>query len=259
MISVQPEVYLLSQPSLIFDALSQFLEDVGADDWKSTSGKPAEVLPEVAGRMCYRSWKPGLNPNVTKVRADNYGYIGNILKSGHGSVLEHVQTVWIFRNVSRVFTHELVRHRAGCGYSQESLRFVRLDDLPFWFPEWASKDEELMSRCLKMINLMEEHQDWMAKRFRLDEEGVPMKEKKHKTSFMRRFAPIGTATSILLSANIRALRHIIEMRTSEAAEEEIRLVFLEVAKKAMKSWPSLFQDMSIDVETGVCSFGSSKV
>ena len=45
----------------------------------------------------------------------------------------------MLHNVSRVATHELVRHRAGVAVSQESLRFVRLDDLPFWFPEWARR------------------------------------------------------------------------------------------------------------------------
>ena len=69
----------------------------------------------------------------------------------------------------------------------------------------------------------------MARRFELDEPGVPFAEKKAKTSFMRRFAPEGVATGIMWTANVRALRHVIEARTAPGAEEEIRLVFAEVA------------------------------
>jgi hypothetical protein len=42
--------------------------------------------------LCYRSWEPGLNPNVTKIRRDRKAYFDNILKSGHGSILEHAHT-----------------------------------------------------------------------------------------------------------------------------------------------------------------------
>ena len=45
---------------------------------------------------------------------------------------------FVLHNVSRVVTHELVRHRPGTAVSQESLRFVRLTDIPFWFPDWAA-------------------------------------------------------------------------------------------------------------------------
>ena len=64
----------------------------------------------------------GANPNVSKVRADRREYFANILRSAHGSVLEHANYSFALRNVSRVLTHELVRHRAGSAFSQESLR-----------------------------------------------------------------------------------------------------------------------------------------
>ena len=53
---------------------------------------------------CYRSWEPGLNPNVRKVRDDQEVYLQNILKQAHGSVLEHVSFSFVLHNVSRVFT-----------------------------------------------------------------------------------------------------------------------------------------------------------
>ena len=66
---------------------------------------------------CYRSWEPGLNPNVRKVPVkDQEAYLQNILKQQHGSVLEHAAASrFVLHNVSRVFTHEIVRHRPGDG------------------------------------------------------------------------------------------------------------------------------------------------
>lgn len=247
---VKPEVFLVASPSVRYHVLAEYFEDVDPTYvWLSRimssegNGAPhAEDLIEFAGRLCYRSWAPELNPNVTKVREDSQEYLGNIVKSGHGSVLEHANFSFVFKNVSRVFTHELVRHRAGAAYSQESMRYVRLTELPFWFPDWALEDEVLMQRCTKLLIMLEDHQRWMADHFNLDDEGVPFTEKKHKTSFMRRFAPDGVATSILATFNIRTLRHIIAMRTALSAEEEIRLVFDEVASVCLREFPNLMQD-----------------
>ena len=61
---------------------------------------------------------------------------------------------------------------------------------------------------------------------------------------MRRFAPAGHATDIFLTINVRALRHIIYMRTSLAAEEEIRLICDQIARATLERAPLLMQDYS---------------
>ena len=251
-----PEVFLVSKPELNWDQVLRYLKKVGertdtkAVDWidraYEQTASDGEALVEFGGRLCYRSWVPGTNVNVTKVRENSREYLGNILSSGHGSVLEHANYSFVFDDVSRVFTHEMVRHRAGVAVSQESMRFVRLTDIPFWFPEWAREDKELMDRSINLLHAMEEHQIWMAEHFGLDDDGVPFSEKKHKTSFMRRFAPDGVATGMLCTINIRALRHIIHMRTSIHAEEEIRLVLDQVAQLSLETTPDLMQDYSPD-------------
>lgn len=242
---VEPEVFLVSRPEVDYDEVTAYLKLVGNDDWVDNLdlfSPEAEDLVEFGGRLCYRSFEPGLNPNVTKVRTDTAEYFKNILKSGHGSVIEHANFSLALHNVSRVLTHELVRHRAGCAISQESMRFVRLTDIPFWMPEWAKEDRELYEECYQVLHMLEKHQRWMTNHFKLDEEGVPFHEKKAKTSFMRRFAPDGVTTSLLWTANIRTLRHVIEVRTAEGAEEEIRLVFDRVASAMKEEVPLLFQD-----------------
>ena len=136
-----PTVFLIARPSIDVEGMRAYLEDVGGASWldrrvAEDEGPPngGELLVEFGGRACYRSWEPGLNANVSRVRTDQREYFANILRSAHGSVLEHANYSFAMRNVSRVFTHELVRHRAGSAFSQESLRYVRLTDIGFRVP-----------------------------------------------------------------------------------------------------------------------------
>jgi thymidylate synthase (FAD) len=249
--SVEPEVFLVAKPQVDYGTLEAYLKEVGGESWLERldhgdfDDNSAQDLAEFAGRLCYRSWEPGLNPNVTRIRAEQVPYLQNILAMAHGSVLEHVSFSFVLHNVSRVFTHELVRHRPGTAISQESLRYVRLTEIPFWFPEWARNDEELMQRATALLEQMEEFQHWMSDHFGLDEAGTKFHEKKLKTSFMRRFAPDGVATGIVWTANVRTLRHTIEARTDPGAEEEIRLVFGKIGELMRTEAPALFGDYTV--------------
>jgi thymidylate synthase (FAD) len=254
--SVEPEVFLVARPRLDYDQIAAYLREVGGESWLERLDRgdldiDAQNLAEFAGRLCYKSWEPGLNPNVTRIRTEQDPYLQNILASAHGSVLEHASFTFVLHNCSRVLTHELVRHRPGTAVSQESLRFVRLADIPFWFPEWAQEDAELMKRATALLEQMEEFQRWMAGHFGLDDEGVKFHEKKHKTSFMRRFAPDGVATGLVWTANIRTLRHTIEARTDQGAEEEIRLVFGKIGELMRAEAPALFGDYTVTDGTWV--------
>ena len=91
--------------------------------------------------------------------------------------------------------------------------------------------------------------------FLMDERNF--ESKKELTSAFRRIAPMGLSTAIVATFNMRALRHIIAMRTSPGAEQEIRKVFLEVFKIAVKEWPLIFQD-SIEFR-GTVTFENEKV
>jgi thymidylate synthase (FAD) len=243
-----PHVFLIARPSIDADGLRGYLADVGGESWldrrlEEASGTPngGELIVEFGGRACYRSWEPGLNPNVTKVRTDQREYFANILRSAHGSVLEHASYSFALRNVSRVFTHELVRHRAGSAFSQESLRYVRLTDIGFRVPPAL---EPLREQVLSIVEQLEELQVSAAAELGIDDEGVPFHAKKEVTSALRRLAPIGLSTDIVWTANARTLRHVIEMRTAAGAEEELRLVFDEIARIMQAEAPGLFQDFA---------------
>jgi len=227
-----------------------YLEHVGAAKWETDAPSDAEKLAEVMGRLCYRSFEPGLNPNVTRVREGNASYLGNIINVGHGSVLEHPVMNFIFADVSRVVTHELVRHRAGTAISQESLRFVRLDALSAYVPMCIEEDEEGMAIFAKTFEQLEEIQKSLATVYAIDDE-KKFDIKKKLTSAFRRVAPIGVATTIGWSTNIRSLRHVIEMRTDPHAEEEIRFLFAEVYRIVNERYPNVFADYETEEIDGL--------
>jgi thymidylate synthase (FAD) len=244
----RPAVFLIARPSVDLEGMRGYLRDVGGESWltrrleeSQASPNPGELLVEFGGRACYRSWEPGLNPNVSKVRTDQREYFANILRSAHGSVLEHANYSLALRNVSRVTTHELVRHRAGSAFSQESLRYVRLVDIGFRVPPAL---EPVRGRVLAIVEQLEEFQRSAAEELGIEEQGVPFHVKKEVTSARRRLAPIGLSTDIIWTANVRTLRHVIEMRTAEGAEEELRLLFDQVASIMQAEAPGLFQDFT---------------
>jgi len=241
----QPSVFLISRPSVDVEGARAYLKSVGGESWLAMREgdedaiNDGELLAEFAGRICYRSWEPGLNRNVTRIRTDREAYFANVLQSFHGSVLEHANYSFAFRNCSRVFTHELVRHRAGSAFSQESLRYVRLTDIGFRVPPAL---EPVRDQVMSLVETLEEFQVNAAESLGLDDEGVPFAVKKEITSALRRLAPLGLSTDILWTANVRTLRHVIEMRTAMGAEEELRHVFNLVAQTMKSEAPNLFQD-----------------
>jgi thymidylate synthase (FAD) len=244
-----PQVFLVARPSVNAEGMRAYLESVGGVSWLEMREQAreqlndGELLAEFGGRMCYRSWEPGLNPNVTRIRTDQKEYFANVLRSAHGSVLEHANFSFAFRNVSRVFTHELIRHRAGSAFSQESLRYVRLTDIGFRVPPAL---EPLRDQVISLVEQLEEFQLSAAEQLDIDSGELPFHVKKEITSALRRLAPTGLSTDILWTANVRTLRHVIEMRTDPGAEEELRSVFNLVAEIMKSEAPSLFQDFNRD-------------
>ena len=248
MTKVEPRVYLIASPKLHEEEILRWLADIGVESprkvLKRMPANDAQRLVELAARRCYKSFEPALNANVKKIREDSGDYAKNILKSGHGSVLEHANFTFAFEFVSRVFTHELVRHRAGAAYSQESLRYVRLDRLGMMVPHVIAENQEALELFHDTVNQLEEVQRRLVEIFYEDMEGENAKfeRKKLLQSAFRRLAPEGLATGIVATFNARALRHIITMRTSVFAEEEIRVAIGQVAEIAVTEWPLLFQD-----------------
>lgn len=255
MSTVEIGIFNIARTGVDRAEVRKWLDFIGADGYELPDdvSDPA-LLVALAAKRCYKSFEPGLNPNVTKVRKDMVDYFDNILHSKHGSVLEHAVYSYAIENVSRVFTAEMNRHRAGWAISEGSLRFIRFDkDIPYWLPtslrphEFDNKD--LAERKEATINIFARafamQEDFYAQAldvWDMDEGDHNFHYKKVVTSCLRRMVGMGVATGGVWSGNIRALRHVISMRTAEGAEEEIFHVFGRIAQDIVRREPMMFQD-----------------
>lgn len=253
---VDIEVFNIARIEVDREAVRQWLDRIGADKFDIPSEEsisdPA-LLVAMAGRRCYNSFQPSLNPNVTRVRSDYVEYFDNILSSGHGSVLEHAVYSYAIEGCSRVFTAEMNRHRAGWAISEGSLRYIRFDEVPFWMPEclWHNPngDEGLENKKTRTAMLfhkafleMENNYNRIMSIWDMDEGDKDFHYKKKVTSAARRVIGMGVATGGVWTGNIRALRHVLALRTDPAAEEEIAHVFRLIAADVIKREPLLFGD-----------------
>lgn len=201
---------------------------------ESTDG---ERLAEFAGRLCYMSQKNPANRNTRE-------YLDNIKKQGHGSVLEHANYSLLIEGVSRSLTHELVRHRAGFAYSQLSQRYVDESHAAFVVPPaiqgddalvatWKTQMDSAQSTYVALVDKLMERYGWVD-------------DKVHRRKMAREAArgvlPNSTETKIVCTANARAWRTMLELRTSEGAEMEIRRCMIAVLRTLQKEAPGFFSD-----------------
>ncbi|MBU6214826.1 FAD-dependent thymidylate synthase [Patescibacteria group bacterium] len=242
------------------EAVREWLDEMGADEFEIPDPEAVSdpgLLVALAAKQCYMAFQPGLNPNVNKVRKDMIDYLDNVLKQKHGSVLEHAVFTIGINGCSRVFTGEMNRHRAGVGISERSMRYVRYTDIRFWMPEcFREADDdtgEIAEKKRRSRELLTEQfasQEQMMAGFATiwAEELAPSSTfhaKKVLTSAFRRGIGMGIATGGVWSLNLRALRHVIALRTEAGAEEEIVHVFRKVGALMLTQAPEIFGDFKL--------------
>jgi thymidylate synthase (FAD) len=242
-----PTVYLLGKQVLQQAELDRFLADHGVS-WQTDSEVAAEVVTETAGRVCYMSFakpRPG----------GNSAYLHHIKEVGHGSVLEHAVWNLLITGVSRSLTHELVRHRAGFGYSQLSQRYVDESVAEYVEPDVIAKDPELHAIWLDAVNHSHAAYVKLAERLNakladpaaaaaamLPPDADRTTRRKTARQAARSVLPNATETKITVTANARALRHFLEQRGSAFAEPEIRKLANVMLDLLVKESPNLFGD-----------------
>lgn len=156
---VEPKVFITGFTGVDREGLTAYLKHTGQEQFLDAVEQaerdgiaPAEWLVSFYAKLCYKSLVVGQNANLQAVR-DIKGNVEGILKTAHGSVLEHVSVNFIVTDCSRVATHEQVRHRVGVAYSQTSGRYCRIDigGLQVVWDPILEGCEDLAVRCLNNI------------------------------------------------------------------------------------------------------------
>lgn len=195
-----------------------------------------EDLIERACRTCYLSFHRYDPPKSTEE------LIKKIMIKRHHSVLEHAHATFRIKGGSRVFTHELVRHRL-ISPSQESQRYVCYADKPkrkktrdFEYvtpPTFAGENHDFVEKYNKQVE-----QCYLLYEEMLDA-GIPPEDARY-------ILPNGTTSEIVITANFRELRHFFWVRTNERAHWEIRQIAIEMLKIMKREAPIVFGDFQID-------------
>ena len=228
----EPRVAVLSRPTFAEPAHLpvQWMGD-------ATDG---ERLVEFAGRLCYMSQSNAAN-------RDTREHIENLKKQGHGSVLEHANFSLLIEGVSRSLTHELVRHRAGFAYSQLSQRHVDESAASFVMPPaiagdasleqlWTAQAESALSVYVSLVEQLMGRYSWVNDK---------IQRRKMAREAARGVLPNSTETKIIVTANARAWRTMLELRSSEAAELEMRRLAVMLIRVLQQEAPSFFSDFEI--------------
>jgi len=187
----------------------------------------AERLIETVGRTSYLSFSKQ-EENSEK------NFIRMLIKNGHLSVLEHAYATFRISGVSRAFTHQLVRHRL-CSFVQQSQRYVDERNFKYIEPDSIRDNPEAHSIFTEFI---ESARDVYAKL-------QGMKIRKEDARFV---LPNAVEGQIVVSANFREWRHIIDLRGTPRAQWEIRQVAIEFLKILRNHAPTVFGDFEIDEE-----------
>lgn len=224
------------------------------DDYHAYEGQyGGSYLAEFAGRACYGSWdKP--NPAT----ATNEAYLRHIQEVKHTSVMEHGSASFYIQHVSRSLTHELIRHRVGMSYSQQSQRYVKADKEQYpvipplyvnsW--EWDKAQsisetqglvENVWNTCVSayadLVDIWEE---------RLGREGIiGTEQKKRAREAARCVLPNMTPTAITVTGNHTAWRHFLLLRGSTGADAEIREMAVCLYGLLSDLEPNLYQDIKV--------------
>ncbi|MDR0787176.1 MAG: FAD-dependent thymidylate synthase [Gemmatimonadota bacterium] len=243
-------MHIIRQPRVTLIARQEFIHPEHIR-WRSDTEVPAQALTEFAGRLCYLSFgeDAGLEGGHRSIggRTSNEAYLENILKVKHGSVLEHGVWTLLLEGVSRALTHELVRHRAGFGFSQLSQRYVDESEIGFVPPPEiteGTKAFEVWERaCGEALTAYREILVDMTAR--IGDDGSATMRKKRARQAARSVLPNSAETKIVVTGNARAWRHFVEMRGSGSADVEIRRLAVEVLRVLGKEAPGIFGDLAI--------------
>jgi thymidylate synthase (FAD) len=239
-----PAVYVMGRQCVDEEAVGRFLAAHGTS-WETDSEVGGELLTELAGRVCYMAF------GTRQGRRSNAEYLGNILQQRHGSVLEHAVWNLLITGVSRSLTHELIRHRAGFGYSQLSQRYVDESETDFVEPDIIAENPHLHELWHDAITAAHcayvALADALTEQLRQTHPELPRTaRRKAARQAARSVLPNATETKIFVTANGRALRHFIELRGSEYAEPEIRKLAIAVLAVMREEAPNMFGDIMLE-------------
>jgi thymidylate synthase (FAD) len=201
--------------------------------------KNPEKIVAQSARLCYSNLgiedlkKSLTNKSITKL-------IKKIMRLRHYSVLEHITFTFVIEGISRVTSHQLVRHRIA-SFSQQSQRYVKISkkDFPYIIPKSIAKDDKLRKIFIDTIK-------------ELDKVYHQFLDDNIAAEDARYILPQAVETKIIITANARELLHIFKLRCCNRAQWEIREVAKSMLKEVKDIAPTIFENAGPPCILGPC-------
>lgn len=220
-----------------------------------------EKLVAMAAKLCYspvgaEEISQGLTPEATEK------FLDFLTGLGHESPIEHVSFTFAVEGVSRVLTHQLVRHRIA-SYSQQSQRYVKLDAFEYIVPpaiaanaeakacfeEAMRRDQKTYDKLVDML-MQSAYEQFLAEGF--GEKKARKAAEKTAIEDARYVFPNACETKIVFTMNARTLRHFFSHRCCNRAQWEIRQMADLMLQQVKQAAPLLFAKAGPGCMSGVC-------
>ncbi len=227
--------------------------------------KDGEMTIAQAGKLCYSP--VGVDEIKETLDEESIGkYVKMLSDLGHFSPLEHVSFTFAIEGVSRVLTHQLVRHRIA-SYSQQSQRYVKLDDFQYIIPPEIKENPEAKEIFIEAMEadrqayfklvdaLFDKNYEKMLKKG-YSEKKARSQAEKASIEDARYVFPNACETKIVLTMNARTLIHFFTVRCCNRAQWEIRNMADEMLKLVKNIYPALFSSVGPGCVNGPCPEGS---
>ena len=201
-----------------------------------------ERVVAMAARLCYSA--SGAEELAEKLSEDNVKeMVRRMVSLGHGSTLEHASFTFGIEGVSRVLTHQLVRHRIA-SYDQQSQRYVAAHGFQYITPPSIAEKPEALAKYEALLAEIRKTYD------ELTDMGVPKEDARYVLAN-------AAETKILVTMNARSLMHFFNLRCCNRAQWEIREMAYKMLAEVKKVAPTLFHNAGAScVNTGRCPEGA---
>ena len=200
-----------------------------------------ERVVAMAARLCY---SPIGAEELSEKLSDEQvkKLVGKMVKLGHASTIEHVSFTFGIEGVSRVLTHQLVRHRIA-SYDQQSQRYVAEHDFEYILPPTIAAKPEAKAKFEALMQQIRQTYD------ELTEAGIPKEDARYVLAN-------AAETKILVTMNARSLLHFFNLRCCNRAQWEIREMANQMLAQVRTIAPTLFKNAGAScVNTGRCPEG----
>lgn len=215
-----------------------------------------EKLIASAAKLCYSATGvDDIEKDLDEESIDKF--LNNLIKIGHLSPIEHISFTFAAEGISRTLTHQLVRHRIA-SYSQQSQRYVKLDQFEYIVPPAIEKDEIAKKIFIEAMEADQKYYDEISERLfkKYMDEGMTKSQAEKKAIEDARYVfPNACETKIVYTMNARSLMNFFSLRSCNRAQWEIRELALEMLKEVKGIYPILFKNAGPACVRGKCPEG----